>query len=290
MLQPQIKEIACGEVERVTGNEVFVKISHRQDAIRKTSHVSKRDKYVELVFDKSEVAKSDTVVRPDLAVHRENASVNADPDGNPDVNVDDENQSWPTGEDGVAEQLIDGLHKIGRDPQSVATRDLMNGKDDLKISSSLLDSDSSLNLGYTSNVTLGVTYIFPMAQYQQALNDNFTAGVMASILSTPVSNGSLSGVGGYFTLNAYSIEPFHGAYVQLGVGIYSLDGNVNNQNTNYASLAGIGNVGWRWLWESGLNFGFGVGVQYLFQPKPSGNALDFGGLLPSVAMDLGFAF
>jgi hypothetical protein len=113
---------------------------------------------------------------------------------------------------------------------------------------------------------------------------------MPIYISTPISNGSIKGWGGYLTLNQYSLEPFHGSWIQLGLGMISLKGEVGGVEANFYTPAIEGSVGWRWFWESGLNFGFGLGAQYFVAPKTSAINLDYSGFFPSIAFDVGFAF
>lgn len=275
-------EIACGEIFKTRTKDATVKISHRRDAISQVQAESKTNSYVEIVFGQASVSTKDVVVADPQNAKRMIATStdpfdHAPPPMLPSDTDKDDSQA--------------GLEAIPRIPASQEV--VLLGKEDLMQGSDLLDNDPdhrAIGKGVMSDLSVGVSYIFPTLQYQQMLTNHIATGVLASVLSIPVGNGSLRGYGGLLTINSYGLEPFRGPWFQLGAGLYSLTANTVGVDETYTSAAALTNVGWRFLWSSGINFGVGVGAQYLFNPKPANSSLDFSGLLPSISMDLGFAF
>jgi hypothetical protein len=292
-------EVACGEVISTSASEASVKLVHRKDATKQVEKESRHDSYVELVFERAQVKTNDRVVRegePEVertvASRRRRAPVETMPEKNVEDEMDQFSSSVsdePT--DKVSSELVTGLRNFRKEPAAHETP--MDGKEDLLTARDLTKTDPDEQLvgrDYMSDISIGLSYIFPTIQYQQNLIANLATGVLVSYMDVPVGNGSLHGFGGMLTLNSYGQEPFRGPWFQLGAGLYSLSSTSGGVSSSYTSPAMLTNVGWRWLWDTGVNFGFGVGVQYLFNAKPAGSSLDFSGLLPSIALDLGFAF
>ena len=272
------KQIACGTIISSSRKRAVVKVSEeeRTDGLeKKTSQDSSSHAYVELVFGKEEIKRGDNIVAAQVTSSRETVSQLGEP--------------APPKEDATTQEIIDGLAGLHRNIASVETS--LVGKEDLLTEIDVKENDDRLlHHEKLSNVTAGMNFIFPTFQYQQAVTDSFAPGIMPIYISTPIANGSISGWGGYLTLNQYSLEPFHGTWVQLGLGMVSLTGTVNGVAQSFYTPAIEATVGWRWFWESGLNFGFAVGGQYFVAAKPATLNLDYSGFFPSVTFDIGFAF
>lgn len=258
-------EVACGEVTFTNPKNAVVTIRKiREGLTKRESKESKTESYVELEFGRDKVKNNDRVER----------FVTPSQD-----------------DDSEAQSIVEGLVQLRR--AASEGRDKLEGKEDLKIENKPATEDLDeryMGHGCMSNISLGLNYIFPAVQYQQAVTNTVTIGVLPMYLSTPTGNGALTGLGTYLTMNRYSIEPFHGDWMMLGLGFFKLTGTANGVSTDYTSPALILNVGWRWFWDSGINFGFALGFQYMISPKPPSGSLDFSGLLPSIALDIGYAF
>jgi hypothetical protein len=261
----QNQEVGCGNIVRTLPKRAYCVLKDQHDTLKKkTVTDNSSSTYLELVFGAMVARQGDRVELTSFE--------NPIPDSE------------------TTKEIVDGLNGLRRKP---AMEGSLEGKDDLLLTldDEKVDQDERLLYhGNLSDLTVGLNYIFPTIHYQQAVWDHVTVGLMPIYLSTPTGSGSLSGVGGYLTLNYYGLEPFRGLWIQTGGGVYSLNTTVAGTGYSYFSPAAVGTVGYRWYYESGLNFGFGVGVQYLFTSNPSDVSLDFSGLLPSIAMDIGFAF
>jgi hypothetical protein len=259
------QEVGCGNIVRTLPKRAYCLLTNQKDTLRKKTITDNASStYLELVFGAAVARQGDS------------ATLMSVEDAIPDSET--------------TKEIVEGLTSLRRKP---ASEGVLVGKDDLlmTLDEEKVDKDAGLFYhGNLSDLTVGFNYIYPTIHYQQAVSDHFTLGLMPIYLSTPTGTGTLTGLGGYLTLNYYGLEAFHGLWIQAGGGAYSLNTNVAGASYNYFSPAVVGTVGYRWYWESGLNFGFGVGVQYLFSSNPSGASLDFSGLLPSIAMDIGFAF
>lgn len=256
-------EIGCGQVIAVTPFDATVKLLTSSSDIHtaRTEKNSPTESYVELVFERIEIQKSDR--------------------------AEFKGAAEKTQADLTNQTLLEGLVQLRR---SVASqRDNLYGKEDLIIETEkkILDYDSNLDHRLMSNIAVGVNYIFPMVSYQQRITDNLILSVSPTLVNTPAGNGNVGGFGTYVTLNHYGIEAFHGDWIQLGAGFMKL----TSGDAHWNSPAILTTAGWRWFFDGGVNFGLGLGLQYFLNRKPATAAsVDFSGLLPSVIMDLGFAF
>lgn len=259
----QAIEIACGLVITTSPFDATVKLAGLGEQIntKKTEKNSDTESYVELVFEKIEVLKSD---RPVFKGAAEKTSA-----------------------DITNNTLLEGLVELRRSVAS--TRDNLYGKEDLMIETErrILDYDSNFDHHLMSNITAGVNYIFPTVSYQQSLFDNIVLGLTPTLVNTPSGNGTVTGFGMYVSMNHYGIEAFHGDWIQLGAGFMKL----SSGTADWTTPAIMATAGWRWYWEGGLNFGLGLGMQYMLTSKPpEASNVDFSGLLPALILDLGYAF
>lgn len=274
-------EIACGEITRVAKKFAVASVESTEDNVSKKAVQAADDStYVELVFDTSVVKVGDSVARDDDESENTLAESSSPPPGK---------ESGPAripsslSEDWSAHVSIFGDN--GRDPASEEEF----GKEDLYMEGQAgkHDPDEPWPL---SNLTAGLNYIFPNVQYQQALSDHFATGLTGMYIGTPVGNGSLSGYGGYLNLSYYSQSAFKGSMVELAAGVFAATSHVNGNDNSFFTPSVMALAGWRWLMDSGLNFGFAVGAQYLVTESSSAPELGFSGLLPCIALDIGFGF
>lgn len=256
-------EIGCGQVISLTPFDATVKLLNHSSDIRteRTEKNSPTESYVELVFEKIELQKNDR--------------------------AEFKGAAEKTQADLTNQTLLEGLVQLRR---SVASqRDNLYGKEDLMLETEkrILDYDSNFDHRLMSNVSVGVNYIFPTVSYQQRVLDNIILSVTPTLVNTPAGSGNVGGYGMYVSLNHYGIEAFHGDWLQIGAGFMKL----TSGDAHWNSPAILATAGWRWYFDGGINFGTGVGIQYFLTRKPAtASSVDFSGLLPSVIMDLGFAF
>lgn len=259
------RQVGCGRIVKATSKYAIGELEILRDGVR--DRVMREDKnttFVELTFGKERINKGDLArLMPE------------------DLPADDPR---------TTQALVEGLASLHRETSSESTS--LEGKDDLLVTVKNKNSDDedALNHKFMSNFSFGLNYIFPNIQYQQALTQNFTTGVMPIFVNAPVGNGDIRGPGVYLTFTRYDIEPYHGTFLQLGVGYYAMTATVNSVEESFYSPAFMAVVGWRWFWPSGVNFAFGIGAQYLMKAKPDTLVLDFSGVLPALVLDLGFAF
>ncbi len=140
----------------------------------------------------------------------------------------------------------------------------------------------------TSNLTVGFNLIFPTLEYQQSFSDHSAVGVMPLFMNYSVGEGSLKGTGCFFNYHYYTEDPFNGYWGKAGLGIYGLTASYNGtEDSNVAPAIGA-SFGRRFFKNEKLNFGFAVGGQYIFTSTNTG--LAFNGFIPSLIVDIGFAF
>jgi hypothetical protein len=83
---------------------------------------------------------------------------------------------------------------------------------------------------------------------------------------------------------------FKGMWVFGGVGLLQLKASLSGGEASFSSILVSAGSGWRWQWDSGINFGFAVGLNYMSKVKTPAVPLDASNLLPSILMDFGFSF
>lgn len=136
---------------------------------------------------------------------------------------------------------------------------------------------------------IGINYIFPYFQSLWRVGEGFAVGGQFLYMNYPLSNGSLKGWGWLLGMHYFGTTTFHGLWAELSVGTYKLTGEESGVEESKTPLALTGTLGWRWLWDSGLSMGFGVGFNAFFGTRFQNLNLDFSGLLPAILMDVGFA-
>lgn len=139
-----------------------------------------------------------------------------------------------------------------------------------------------------SNLTAGFNFIFPTIEYQQTISAHSAIGVMPIFMNYSVSDGSLKGTGCFINYHFYSEGSLLGYWGKAGLGIYGLNYSYAGKEDSNVSPAISVMVGKRLFKNDHLNFGFGAGGQYVFASTNTG--LDFNGFIPSLVIDVGFAF
>ena len=139
------------------------------------------------------------------------------------------------------------------------------------------------------HLSLGVNFIFPNAQLFIHIYRHLAFSGGATLFSYPSDAGKMSGRGFHGALNYFGEPSFGGLWFQLGVGKNLLTIEQGGSSETFPSLSAQISFGWRWTLLGHLNFGFGVGANYLQKTKET---LDIGisGLFPAIEMDLGLSF
>jgi hypothetical protein len=148
----------------------------------------------------------------------------------------------------------------------------------------------------THDVALGVAtgfnYFFPTLQLQQALNKDFSIGIMPLYVNYSTDGSSVTAFGGFATASYYYTHfPFRGFYGQIGAGFYSINATVGSSSESHGQPAFLGTLNWRGRasWELGLDIGVSLGLQYVV-PVARTLTNDFSGVLPLLMVSLGLPF
>ncbi|MSP18603.1 MAG: hypothetical protein EXR74_03415 [Bdellovibrionales bacterium] len=246
------KDIACGIVIATDTQLATVQISFEAEEMLRDEISNETGDHLQLTFNFPFPEKGDAVRLVDR---------------NPKLNIRQ-----------LASELrvIDSFKETGATSSNTATSTPYNH---LKTTKSFLP---------TSNLTVGFNLIFPTLEYQQSFSDHSAVGVMPLFMNYSVGEGSLKGTGCFFNYHYYTEDPFNGYWGKTGLGIYGLTASYNGiEDSNIAPAIGA-SFGRRFFKNKNLNFGFAVGGQYLFASTNTG--LPFSGFIPSLIVDIGFAF
>ncbi len=142
----------------------------------------------------------------------------------------------------------------------------------------------------SNSITFGINYISPFMRYEVATSRHWSFGLKMQYEILGIPGGQLSGYGGVFNANYYSLREFKGLWIQFGAGFYSLQTKVGDSTGNFSTPAIGFMAGWRWSWKSNFSVGFGFGSEFLFKTEPAGFAPAFSGALPVVMLDFGIVF
>ena len=142
----------------------------------------------------------------------------------------------------------------------------------------------------TGSLGLGVNFIFPRAHYEQVLATHWTLGISAHLVNYPVESGPrLTGPAYGLSVNFYEAGKLSGLWVRIAGEFIELKSSGNAANRT-AAPGVTGNVGWRWYFNSGINFGIAGGLNYIFLSKELRQEWKFNGAIPSILFDISFAF
>ncbi len=141
-----------------------------------------------------------------------------------------------------------------------------------------------------TSLTLGLDYIFPTLHFQHALTQKFATGLAGLYVRYPGTVGEMEGVGGQLTFNFYADGPYQGMFWKFGLGLYEMDAIVSGSYANFLAASGTVNVGYKWRAGSGVSFGLGVGAQYFVALATPSFGFQMPGVIPSIAMEIGFTF
>ena len=142
----------------------------------------------------------------------------------------------------------------------------------------------------TNHISLGVSYISPYMKYEVSVGRHWALGLKMEYAYLGIPGGTLSGYGGVFNVNYYSIREFKGLWIQFGTGFYSLQITKGIRSGTFSTPAIGFLAGWKWSWKNNFSFGFGFGTEFLFKTEPAGFTPSFSGALPVVLLDFGIVF
>lgn len=138
------------------------------------------------------------------------------------------------------------------------------------------------------NITAGFNLLFPTVEYQQTISEHSAIGVMPIFMSYSVSDGSVKGTGCFINYHYYSEGTLLGYWGRFGLGVYGLNYKYGRKEDSNVTPAVSAIFGKRLFKNDHLNFGFGAGAQYIYPTTQTG--LAFNGFIPSLVVDIGFAF
>ncbi len=139
-------------------------------------------------------------------------------------------------------------------------------------------------------------YFHPELHMNVRLNEKFSMG-LEGIYSKFVNNATeVSMTGAFLNFSYYHTNSaFRGWVFQMGPGYYSLNLKFRTREESLNMFAMRGQVYWRGTAKAAFNmdFGFGVGAQWAFDPPPAATSAivyDFKGFLPFANFFVGYQF
>lgn len=253
------KDIACGDITHAEPKYVIAKIDFNLEDIKKYHQTTKTEKVVELEIQRPTPVRGDKVR----------------------IEMRDPKKSIRN----LTSELV-ASNSFGGETISKEHQDA--------IDLALKKIEDSKPFKPISIVSVGMNYVFPQIQYQQAMSPKWGLGMMAMYVSHSVDNdnGSLTGPGFFFTYNRYYTGALNGIWWQLSPGAFRF--TVKNGTLTESGVYQVGvlaTVGYRYSWKDKVNFGFGVGGMYLpFGRNAGDTGLAFNGFIPSVSLDAGILF
>jgi len=141
----------------------------------------------------------------------------------------------------------------------------------------------------------GFNHLYPMLHYQRALSRKLALGIAPLFLSASVDTTTVSALGGFLTGTFYMDKPFDGIFGQLGLGMYLFSASQDNGSLGVAtdsdsSLALMLMAGYRKKLKNGINFGGGLGIQYVVQPTLTLVDIEFANIQPTLNLEVGYTF
>lgn len=129
--------------------------------------------------------------------------------------------------------------------------------------------------------------------YTRALGDTFSIGFLLQV-TVPLLMPA-TGIGGGIELFLWPRRPNNGFFVGPVVGVSRTFPTDESKYVGATALTIGALLGWRWIWDSGLNLGLGGGIAYgvaLGDSCPSGRSCTTigDGVMPKLIFDIGYAF
>jgi len=140
----------------------------------------------------------------------------------------------------------------------------------------------------TAQLSVGMNFAFPMAQFQHPVVRGLYLGVMASVVDYPLEQaGKRLGWGGLATVALYPYGWFAGTYVMAGAGVMATRTFVGLEtDESVVTPALLLAAGMRIPLAGGFSLGFGGGVN-AFPVRAKRLAKEAPVLLPAVLIDVG---
>ena len=136
-------------------------------------------------------------------------------------------------------------------------------------------------------------YFNPELHFNVRLNEKFSMG-LEGIYSKFKNNATdVSMAGGFLNFSYYHTNAtFRGWVFQFGPGYYSLNLKYRTVEEGLGMFAMRGQVYWRGTAKAAFNmdFGFGVGAQWVFDKPSALIVYDFRGFLPFANFFVGYQF
>jgi len=160
------------------------------------------------------------------------------------------------------------------------------------LKTSVLKSKESPILDISTGMIAGLSYFYPMVHLQVNVMDTVGLGVMGSYFNSTDSLTTVSGYGGFVTLNYYHTHfPFRGLFFQFAGGMYPIEITSTLGAEKVQPFALMGSVQWRGkaYWGLPFDIGVGLGAQYI-SSTTTNVVIDFKGILPMLSLFLGYSF
>lgn len=305
----KLKVIACGKVIAIGSDYAIARITFtKRKQVQKKTVDTKRGRYVFGELGRYEVLVGDHVDKLKYEAMRLPASLGENSPSDKSSHSDSEENTSDT-------QLRKRLSAISVFPQSLNLNEVYKldqkkrfaqirsatylAPEALKpqhpISRTLASVSQESFLSSTQKTRLtsidaGLNFLFPTAHLQQTITRNFVSGLMPSFVSLPVDTGNINGYGLYLTFSYFSDRPFAGLWLQSAIGFFDLQATEGTLKDDFTAFTSMATLGWRWLWESGLNIGLAGGIQYLFSPTAKQVSFALPKALPSIQLAIGYAF
>lgn len=265
------QELECGEITRVTGKMVIVKLDSPNDRVARGSRVRSETK-------KNASTRLGRNVPPQ-------AQAPSARDPRDDIEEPEELLSPPP--DVVNERKNRGESRVESRPDNRGER---RPAAKLLTSYDKVEGVSSPDWNFSGGVSAGFTFFFPMIHFQRLLSPYVALGIMPVYFKSSASAASVGAYGGVLTINYYGNEYFRGFWLQVGGGLYQFSATDGTAEESSASAAFLTTVGWRGYWDLGLNVGVGAGLQYVTDPKFALTEVKAVNIQPLIVLDVGISF
>ena len=140
----------------------------------------------------------------------------------------------------------------------------------------------------TAQLSVGMNFAFPMAQFQHPITRGLYLGVLVNVVDYPLEQaGKRLGWGGLATLSVYPQGWFAGGYLMAGAGVMATRTFLGTETEeSLVTPALLLAAGLRFPLANGFSIGFGGGVNAL-PVRTKRLAKEAPVLLPAVIVDVG---
>lgn len=183
--------------------------------------------------------------------------------------------------------------------KSASDRELANAEQ-VQATASVKPTSSQFDWNLGGGLAAGPTYFFPVLDLERRIGSHFAIGIVPFYDSSAESGASASLIGGYLTVNYYTVSPFRGFWGRLGAGpaILSVNltgvsdgsGGTTNISGTSTSLSAIGTIGYRFGLTSLFDVGIGLGGMYYKSSSSTGVSVSISGVLFTGTADVAVNF